>query len=418
MTGHDTGIIGHDHRNTHRGGALRPRTHFETLVQEVLATELKATADTSRQFKWASNLGVIVAELFENTDMHAMTNLDGARFSTNALRRMVPHLETGLSSTEAQDLAYPTRRIARAAVDRVPPLEETIPGLRNPIVVRALSEVRKVVNELIARFGKPDLIRIELARDVKQGRKARDVIAKRNSDQAKRREDAKRRILEAIPGMRVSGSDIQKCLLADECTWTCPYTGRSFNMRDLFGDTPTVDVEHIIPFSRSFDDSFLNKTLCVADENRHGKRNRTPFEAYGHDHGRFQSMLERVKRFAQPFAARRSKLDRFRAEIQEEWDEGEFVSRQLVDTAYAARLAAVLHNEAWVRLRIARCDGHVDDGDEPAAREEAGGANVCPRARRAPQRRWSPHRSSSTSRAHKWCRMTSLMSPSTAHAGM
>ena len=72
-----------------RGGALRPRSHFETLVQEVLATELQATADTAKQFKWASNLGVIVAELFENTDVHAMSDLSGARFSTNAMRGLM-----------------------------------------------------------------------------------------------------------------------------------------------------------------------------------------------------------------------------------------------------------------------------------------------------------------------------------------
>ncbi len=72
-----------------RGGALRPRSHFETLVQEVLATELKATGDMAKQFKWASSLGVIVAELFENTDVHAMTDLGGTRFRTNAMRGLI-----------------------------------------------------------------------------------------------------------------------------------------------------------------------------------------------------------------------------------------------------------------------------------------------------------------------------------------
>lgn len=72
-----------------RGGALRPRSHFETLVQDVLATELKATGDKAKQFKWAGSLGVIVAELFENTDMHAMTDLSGSRFSINAMRGLM-----------------------------------------------------------------------------------------------------------------------------------------------------------------------------------------------------------------------------------------------------------------------------------------------------------------------------------------
>lgn len=72
-----------------RGGALRPRSHFETVVQDVLSTELKATGDTAKQFKWANSLGVIVAELFENTDIHAMTDLGGARFRTNAMRGLM-----------------------------------------------------------------------------------------------------------------------------------------------------------------------------------------------------------------------------------------------------------------------------------------------------------------------------------------
>ena len=70
-------------------GGLRPRSHFETLVQEVLATELKATGDTAKTFTWSGNLGVVVAELFENTDIHAMTDLNGARFSTNAMRGLM-----------------------------------------------------------------------------------------------------------------------------------------------------------------------------------------------------------------------------------------------------------------------------------------------------------------------------------------
>lgn len=79
----------HEQLYLSRGGALRPRSHFETLVQDMLATELKATGDKAKQFQWTGSLGVIVAELFENTDMHAMTNLSGARFSTNAMRGLM-----------------------------------------------------------------------------------------------------------------------------------------------------------------------------------------------------------------------------------------------------------------------------------------------------------------------------------------
>lgn len=69
-------------------GALRPREHFETLVEDVLSNELSTSVD-SKKFKWATGLGGIVAELFENTDMHAMVDLQGSRFPTNALRGLM-----------------------------------------------------------------------------------------------------------------------------------------------------------------------------------------------------------------------------------------------------------------------------------------------------------------------------------------
>ncbi len=289
-----------------------------------------------------------------------------ARFSSRALRKIVPYLEQGLSMTEAQDAAYPARRTTAEVKDRVPPLHKSLPGLRNPIVSRSLTEVRKVVNELIERFGKPDQIRIELARDLKQGKRARDEVAKRNRAQQKVREAAQQRILANIPGLTVRSIDIQKLLLAEECKWTCPYTGRSFGMRDLFGSTPTVDIEHIVPFSRCLDDSFANKTLCMVEENRNVKRNRTPFEAYSRDAEKFREILARVKDFQPSHATRRTKLERFRAASDGELDLDEFVNRQLVDTAYAARLTADLLAPLYGgdvdkdgRRRIQRTSGRV-----------------------------------------------------------
>lgn len=70
-------------------GPLRPLSHFETLVQGVLSSELNATGDTAKQFKWAGSLGVIVAELFENTHIHAMTDVGGSPLSSNAMRGLV-----------------------------------------------------------------------------------------------------------------------------------------------------------------------------------------------------------------------------------------------------------------------------------------------------------------------------------------
>jgi hypothetical protein len=70
-------------------GALRPRSHFETLVQDVLSSELNATGEVAKQFQWAGSLGAILAELFENTDIHATTDLTGSPLSFNAMRGLI-----------------------------------------------------------------------------------------------------------------------------------------------------------------------------------------------------------------------------------------------------------------------------------------------------------------------------------------
>ena len=60
----------------------------------------------------------------------------------------------------------------------------------------------------------------------------------------------------------MSNLDILKVRLADECNWECPYTGKPISMETLVGKDSQFDIEHIIPFSQSLDDSFVNKTLC------------------------------------------------------------------------------------------------------------------------------------------------------------
>src|SRR5690606_32086195 len=116
------------------------------------------------------------------------------------------------------------------------------------------------------------------------------------------------------------------------------YTGKPISMRSLFGDTPHFDVEHIIPYSRSLDNSFANKTLCYHEENRSVKRGRTPFEAYGSDPARWEAILERVRRFARRGNKSNPKLRKFRQDTLEDLDE--CTQRQLIGPRYAWREAA------------------------------------------------------------------------------
>ena len=254
-------------------------------------------------------------------------------FSRRAIRRLLPLLEQGERLNAAIQKVYGGTRLRITQHLKLPPVRQALPTTRNPLLVRALTELRKVVNAIIQKYGIPQFIRVELARELKRSRKERAEISKRMREQQKRREEAAQKVLEEL-GRTATPRDIEKYLLAQECNWQCPYTGRQITVQSLLGDDPQFDVEHIWPLHRSLDDSFMNKTLCYHHENRSVKAGRTPYEAYATDPLRWQEILSRVRSFRGPFA--RQKLDRFQAvEIPPD-----FAMRQLNDTRWISKAAA------------------------------------------------------------------------------
>lgn len=259
--------------------------------------------------------------------------------SKKALSRLLPLLEAGDHYMTALDNLYPERRAAWAVLQALPAVAKAPLGeLRNPMVERSLNELRKIINGIIRKFGKPDRIRIELARDLKKNRKDREMISRKNRDNEKARSKAAKRIFEETGIQNPKRDDIERVLLAEECNWICPYTGRPIAMGALISNTPQFDVEHIIPFSRCLDNSFLNKTLCYHEENRAVKKNKTPYEAYGADPDKWNEIIERVQRFQG--SAARAKLERFRTDGDRLKELEDFSARQLNDTRYASRLAS------------------------------------------------------------------------------
>lgn len=255
--------------------------------------------------------------------------------SKEALRKVLPLMEKGIPFMTAVREAYPERWAVWNVLDQLPPVERAPLGeLRNPMVGRSLNELRKVVNGVINKHGKPDTVRIELARDLKRARSEREAISKKNRDNEKGRSKAAQRILDECGIQHPKRDAVERVLLAEECDWKCPYTGRSISIGSLLGDSPQFDVEHIIPFSRSLDNSFLNKTLCYHEENRCVKKEKTPFEAY-HGTERWEEIVGRVKDFQGPAA--RAKLERFLMQDLETFED--FSKRQLADTRYASKLA-------------------------------------------------------------------------------
>lgn len=272
--------------------------------------------------------------------------------SRQALDKILPALKRGLTYPEACKEVYGERQ-ADTAAETLPLVEKAMPSLRNPTVERILTELRKVVNALIAEYGRPMAIRIELARELRKSKKARQARTKRMRDQETLRKKAAESALLKEAGIsNPTRADIEKVLLHQECRGCCPYTGKQISARALFDGT--FQVEHIIPFSISLDDSFLNKTLCHNEANRL-KSNRTPWRAFGHDEQRWHGMRCRIKSF--PGGMSNPKVQRFLSEEAPQLDG--FVSQQLNDTCHASKeamryLGLLYGDEANTRVQAAR----------------------------------------------------------------
>lgn len=244
-----------------------------------------------------------------------------ARLSRKAICKILPYLEQGMTYDKAclaagYNHSNPNQQ---AAADKL----GAPPYLRNPVVQKALYETRKVINAVIRRYGKPATIRLEMARDMKLTKKQRDALHKRQREHEKANEQARKILQDEFKVQNPKKSDIQKYNMWKECGMACPYTGIVISKEMLFSQD--VDVEHILPYSRSLDDSYMNKTLCIASENRKTKHNRTPYEAYHANKANYDTILQRIKNLPWP---KRRKFE------QKEIETDEFIERQLNDTRY------------------------------------------------------------------------------------
>ena len=136
-------------------------------------------------------------------------------------------------------------------------------SLRNPVVEKILNQMINVINSIIDTYGKPDEIRVELARELKKNAKEREELTKAISKTTGEHEEY-RKILSQPPFnlTYISRNDIIRYKLYQELKdngYKTLYSNQYISPAQLFsGD---VDIEHIIPQSRLFDDSFSNKTI-------------------------------------------------------------------------------------------------------------------------------------------------------------
>jgi len=247
------------------------------------------------------------------------------RLSLKALKKILPFLTAGKNYHDACQLAGYRRRDQQVHVseDRLGPP----PEVRNPVVAKCLHEVRKVINSLIRVHGLPTHIRVEMARDLKLSPSQRDEVQKANKK-------LERINAEAITWWREWGveqpshDDRMKYRLWKQQGEMSAYSDRPISQAQL--RSGVVQVDHILPYSRSFDDSFGNKAICFADENA-DKGNRTSWEWLGGDTARWDAFMLRLRSWRNLSIGARRRFTLQKLEIDD------FMARQLNDTRYLSR---------------------------------------------------------------------------------
>ena len=272
--------------------------------------------------------------------------------SVKACDRIIPYLEQGMNYNDACAAAGYDFRAHEGQEKKtlLPPLDgEAKDTITSPVVLRAVSQTIKVVNAIIRkRGGSPTFINIELAREMAKDFSERNQIKRENDENQKRNERLMERIKTEYGKSSPTGLDLVKLKLYEEQAGVCAYSLRQMSLEHLF-DPNYAEIDHIIPYSISFDDGYKNKVLVLAKENR-DKGNRLPLEYLSGK--RREDFIVWVNSAVRDWKKRQNLL---KERISPE-DEEKFKERNLQDTKTASRflLNYIADNLAFAPFRTER----------------------------------------------------------------
>ncbi|MGQ0511964.1 MAG: type II CRISPR RNA-guided endonuclease Cas9 [Betaproteobacteria bacterium] len=284
------------------------------------------------------------------------------RLGRRTLSRILPHLKSSVctydqaviaagfaSHSSLEDgeilprLPYYGQRLSRHVIgdsgEPADPLEKRFGRIANPTVHVALNQLRYIVNAMISRYGHPTEIVVETARDLPLGAEGRNKL-EREQKENQQRNDRIRSELEAL-GTVVNGDNMTRFKLWEELNDNpadrrCPYSGKQISLGMLFSEA--VEVDHILPFSATLDDSLANKTVCVRQANR-DKGNSSPWDAFGPE-GHHRSGYTWDGIHVRAAAMKRGRAKRFSPNALADFlKDSDFLARQLNDTRYISRIA-------------------------------------------------------------------------------
>ena len=268
--------------------------------------------------------------------------------SAKFICKLLPQLQQGLGYSEAcAAVGYrhsnsPTsEEIAeRTLLEKIPLLQRN--ELRQPLVEKILNQMINLVNALKAEYG-IDEVRVELARELKMSREERERMTRQNGERKKANDKVAEKIQKC--GLFPTKSRIRKYRLWEEAGEKCLYCGQILTLSQcLNGDD--MEVEHIIPKSVLYDDSYGNKT-CACRRCNKEKGNRTALE-YIRAKGREAEYMERINGLLDKKAISYSKHQRLRW-LKEDIP-SDFLERQLRLTQYISRQAMAILQQGIRRV--------------------------------------------------------------------
>lgn len=306
-------------------------TKYQSFTNEVCKSGLQSNQSevSTSEAKLRQHLGG-----FSKNEIEAILELNfdkSLNLSLKAIGEILPFMEDGLRYDEACTQVFGNhygRSKNKQAHDKLPIIDKKDSDTpNNPVVYRTITQARKIINAIIAQYGQPFRVHIEMGRDLGKSRDERNKIEKQNKDNQAERERASNDF-EELFGFKPKGKDILLKRLYDNQHGKCLYSGKPIDLERIF-EKGYVEIDHAIPFSRSWDDSQNNKVLVLGAENQN-KGNKTPFEWFGDDEQRWREFEARVN-------SCRFSLRKKQNILRRELDEKEFIDRNLNDTRYATR---------------------------------------------------------------------------------
>jgi len=328
--------------------SLKGHAKFKEILGEERFSELLKTPDLAdeiakvltyhkdeRDKKEALSKLVLETSIIEKLSTISFTDFN--QLCLKAMKALLPEMIQGKRYDEAIGiLGKPSHEKSIF----LPPLKETNIAILNPTVIRSFAQFRKVANALVLKYGSFDKVHFELAREVntKEDRKRWEQDRDKN-------EKMHRQITEKLieEGIKPNYKNILKSKLRSEQKDTCPYCQKNLHYPMIFQDG-YAEIDHILPLSRSQDDSYVNKVLVHSVCNQN-KKNRTPFEWLQDEKRDWETFKNYILMESTLGKRKRSYL--VKENFSDPQSQNEFIARNLNDTRYMSKAIKTYCENHW-----------------------------------------------------------------------